>query len=102
MDVGVTLSPRLCSGYSEPVFSSALDVVTLPSTGLSDNMMTVNARCANCQTSKTVSLDLTSTAQPWIYALGPNSVNSVNIKSDSMTAGIERHSIYGSYYPLKP
>jgi hypothetical protein len=98
--LGVTLSPRLCSGNVEPVFSSSLNVDTLPGTGLSDNnnIMTVNARCSNCHQWKTGSLDLNSTAQPWIYALGPNSVNSANLKSNSMTAGIERHSIYGSYY----
>jgi hypothetical protein len=95
--LGVTLSPRLCSGHSEPVFESSLDVELLPGTGLSDNLMTVNARCSNCRTWKTGSLDVNSTAQPWIYALGPNSVNNVNIRSDSVTAGIERHSIYGSY-----
>ncbi|KAL1962257.1 hypothetical protein VTN77DRAFT_9847 [Rasamsonia byssochlamydoides] len=94
---GVTVSPRLATGETEPVFSSSLDVTELPGTGLSDNTMTVNARCSNCQRWKTGSLDLNSTAQPWIYALGPHSGNSVTLKSDSKTASIERHSEYGRF-----
>ncbi|GAD98405.1 conserved hypothetical protein [Paecilomyces variotii No. 5] len=94
----VTVSPRLCSGEQEPVFSSSLDVVTLPGTGIAGNTMTVNARCTNCSHWKTGSLDLQSTSQPWIYALGPKSSESIPLKSDSKSASIQRHSEYGRFF----
>ncbi|KAJ9209771.1 hypothetical protein DTO166G4_8623 [Paecilomyces variotii] len=93
----VTVSPRLCSGEQEPVFSSSLDVVILPGSGIADNTMTVNARCTNCSHWKTGSLDLQSTSQPWIFALGPKAADSILLKSDSKSASIQRHSEYGRF-----
>ncbi|KAJ5610656.1 hypothetical protein N7510_007375 [Penicillium lagena] len=67
----VTLSPRFSSGEQEPVYSASLAVDILEGTGISNNTMTVNARCSNCTNWETGSLDLKSTAQSWIFALGP-------------------------------
>ncbi|QKX59257.1 uncharacterized protein TRUGW13939_06389 [Talaromyces rugulosus] len=93
----VTLSPRLCTGETEPVFSSSLDVEILSRTGVVNNTMTVNGRCSNCRSWNTGSLDVNSTTQPWIYALGPDSSTYATFKSDSKLASIERHSLYGRF-----
>lgn len=95
MAADVTLSPRLCTGETEPVFSSSLDVEILPGTDVVNNTMIVSGRCSNCRSWKTGSFDVNSTAQSWIYALGPDSSTYAKFKSDSKTASIERHSIYG-------
>ncbi|KAH8698675.1 hypothetical protein BGW36DRAFT_396389 [Talaromyces proteolyticus] len=95
---GTTLSPRLCTDETEPVYSSSLEVETLPGTGLSGNNMVVNARCSNCRTWKTGSLDVNNTALPWIYALGPTVGATAKLRSDSLSANLERHSFYGQFF----
>lgn len=59
-------------------------------------MMTVNARCSNCTSWSTGSLDLRSTSQPWIFGLGPTGSVAAMLQSNSKSASIERHSKYGS------
>ncbi|EPS30423.1 hypothetical protein PDE_05374 [Penicillium oxalicum 114-2] len=93
----VTVSPRLASGEQEPEYSSSIDVTLLEGTGLANNIMTVNARCNNCTTWKTGSLDLQSSSQPWNFALGPTGSSVRLLRSDSKTASIERHSKYGVF-----
>ncbi|EHK16981.1 uncharacterized protein TRIVIDRAFT_161834 [Trichoderma virens Gv29-8] len=90
----VTVSPRLCSGHQEPVYSSALAVDILNGTGIYGNTMTLNARCSNCVHWGTGSLDLKSSSQSWIYALGPSGGTAAMLRSNSKTASIERHSRY--------
>lgn len=92
---GTTLSPRLCTDEVEPVYSSSLEVETLPGTGVFGNNMVVNARCSNCRTWKTGSLDVNNTALPWIYALRPTVGATAKLRSDSLSANLERHSKYG-------
>lgn len=87
----ITLSPRISTSHNEPVYNSSLSVTTLAGTGIINDTYVVNAKCSNCRTWNTGSLDLKSTTQPWIYALGP----SKNLQSNSMTAGIQRHEEYG-------
>ncbi|GIJ86385.1 hypothetical protein Asppvi_005273 [Aspergillus pseudoviridinutans] len=91
----VTVSPRLCTGETEPVYASSLAVQLLPGTGIANGLMTVNGRCSNCTKWNTGSLDLQSTSQQWIFALGPHSGANAVLRSDSKAANIERHSKYG-------
>ncbi|KAI2746649.1 hypothetical protein DTO013E5_150 [Penicillium roqueforti] len=93
----ITFSPRLSSGEQEPVYSSSIKVDILNGTGISDNVMTVNARCSNCTQWETGSLDLKSTSQPWIFGLGPTGSSAAMLRSNSQTANIERHSEYGIF-----
>jgi hypothetical protein len=88
----ITVSPRLCSGHVEPVYEPSLEVDILPGSGIFHDTYVLNARCENCRHWKTGSLDLKSTEQSWIYALGPG----VTMRSDSKTISIERHSEYGT------
>ncbi|KAI9726115.1 MAG: hypothetical protein M1834_009412 [Cirrosporium novae-zelandiae] len=89
----VTLSPRVASGHSEPSYDSSLRVTALLGTGLQDNLMVVNGRCSNCREWKEGSLDVTSTAQSMIWAVGPDN----DLQSNSMTAGIQRHDAFGIF-----
>ncbi|OQD85222.1 hypothetical protein PENANT_c010G11750 [Penicillium antarcticum] len=93
----VTVSPRLASGEQEPVYSSSLAVDLLNGTGIYNNTMTVNARCSNCTSWATGSLDLQSTTQPWIFGLGPTGGTAAMLRSNSKIASIERHSEYGVF-----
>lgn len=92
----VTVSPRLSSGEQEPVYSPSIAVDLLDGTGINNGMITVNARCSNCTSWSTGSLDLQSTSQPWIFGLGPTGSVAAMLQSNSKSASIERHSEYGS------
>jgi hypothetical protein len=87
----VTLSPRLSSGHKEPVYTSNVTFDILDGTGISNNIMTVNARCQNCRSWEASSIDIQSTVQSFTFASGPKD----RLNSDSMTAGIQRHATYG-------
>ncbi|KAJ5683844.1 uncharacterized protein N7477_000189 [Penicillium maclennaniae] len=93
----VTVSPRYSSGEQEPVYSPSLVVDILDGTGIFNNSMIVNARCSNCTSWATGSLDLQSTSQSWIFGLGPTGGEAAMLRSNSKTASIERHSKYGVF-----
>lgn len=57
--------------------------------------MTVNARCKNCLSWNSGALNLSDTAYPWNYALGPNTAQSVKLTSNSQSADLEMHVEYG-------
>uniref|UniRef100_A0A093V8B5 Cytochrome b561 domain-containing protein n=1 Tax=Talaromyces marneffei PM1 TaxID=1077442 RepID=A0A093V8B5_TALMA len=94
---GITLSPRIATGNKEPVLVPSLDVEILPGSNTSDGLMTVNARCKNCYSWNGGALNLSDTAYPWNYALGPNTAQSVKLKSNSLSANLEMHVEYGLF-----
>ena len=87
----ITLSPRLATGHNEPSYSTNIQVSLLDGSGIANGTYTANVRCQNCTSWPTGSLNLKSTAQSWIYAIGPSN----SFKSDSQTATIQRHEQYG-------
>ncbi|KAG4442276.1 hypothetical protein IFR05_002267 [Cadophora sp. M221] len=89
----VTLSPRLSYGHVEPSYTNNITVEVLPGTQIVDGNYTVNAMCKNCRSWKGGSIDPTNTAAKFIYATGPGG----NLKSNSLTAGIKRHDLYGAF-----
>ncbi|KAK0116901.1 hypothetical protein ONS96_012747 [Cadophora gregata f. sp. sojae] len=89
----VTLSPRLSHGHVEPSFTKNVTVEVLTGTQISNGNYTVNAMCRNCRSWKGGSIDPTSTAAKFIYATGPGG----NFKSNSLTADIKRHDLYGTF-----
>ncbi|KAJ5587478.1 uncharacterized protein N7459_003243 [Penicillium hispanicum] len=93
----ITVSPRLSSGEQEPRYSSSIAFDILEGTGIANNSMTLNARCSNCTSWATGSLDLKSTAQSWIFGLGPVGGQVASLRSNSPAANLERHSKYGSF-----
>ncbi|KAF2858979.1 iron reductase domain protein [Piedraia hortae CBS 480.64] len=108
------LSPRVATGQSEPfhykqvscelVSANDLQGNNSVSLGLgADGIMSVDAVCHDA-TSWTVggkrqTLDLTNSAQPFIFALGPGySMHGGNfIQSDSLSANLRRHYIHGHF-----
>lgn len=89
----VTLSPRVASENAEPIYNSSFNVALLPGTLISNNNFIVNAQCSNCRSWNGGSLNITSHAQNFIYAVGPD----VNLQSDDKAAGMQRHSNYGQF-----
>ncbi|KAI0535355.1 hypothetical protein GGR58DRAFT_479522 [Xylaria digitata] len=91
----VTISPRRCYGHSEPVYDSEIDVKALPGTGLfNDTTYVFNGVCSNCRSwSRNGKIDVSSTAQEMVYAMGP----SADTRSDNPSESVKVHSSYGSF-----
>lgn len=113
---GVTLSPRVASGNSEPSYykdvtcdliygnglsNSDQESNTGPFGGVSNGKMSVNAVCHNATSwklgSSSGSLDVTSTAQPFIFAVGPSVPGGPNLRSNSLSAGLQYHDFFGQF-----
>ncbi|KAK9801578.1 hypothetical protein SCARD494_00630 [Seiridium cardinale] len=90
----VTLSPRIASGHSEPVYTSDIEVEALDGTGLSsDTRYIFNGRCSNCRSWNGGSIDVTSKSQSFLYATGPDG----DIDSDALDAPLKMHLNYGNF-----
>lgn len=89
----VTLSPRLSYGHVEPSYTKNITVEVLAGTKIENGNYTVNAMCSNCRSWKGGSIDPTNTAAKFNYATGPGG----SLKSNSLTAGIKRHDLYGAF-----
>lgn len=99
---GVTVSPRIAKGHSEPSYVEDMNLEMLRPSGFNssntvgrDGRLRADAVCRNCTSwlSGRKQLDLTSTSYPFIFAVGPNQV----MKSSSMTASMRRHDFYGHF-----
>ena len=97
----VTISPRIGNGHSEPTYTPDIEVLGIHNDTYAPNSMTVvkggamimHGMCRNCTKWATGELDLQSTEQPLIFALGP----SCSLRSDSPEASIPRHRVHGHY-----
>ncbi|KAK7187970.1 hypothetical protein DPSP01_003144 [Paraphaeosphaeria sporulosa] len=103
---GVTLSSRTSDGHVEPSYNSGIDCQISTRNGTSNGIIKINNRdilavngvCKNI-TRITASdskgaIDLTSSSQNFIFGLGPTGKT---IQSDSKSAGIRRHTLYGQF-----
>lgn len=97
-----TISTRIGTGHSEPVYTPDFEIVKVYNDTYAPNANTVvedsqviiaHAMCRNCSRWATGFLDTKSTEQPMLFALGPNQ----EFKEDSPAAGLPRHSMYGTY-----
>lgn len=102
-----TISPRIASEHTEPVYDSSIEILKIYNDTYAPNANTVtddgtgviisHAMCRNCSRwlsgGKVHSLDTQSTTQPFIFALGPQ----VNFCSDSPEASIPRHGFVGHF-----
>lgn len=94
-------SCRYSSGQSEPEWESDIvienvsnDTYAPYSNTLSpDGILIAHAVCRNCSTWKSGALDLTSTAQDFVFALGPNRT----LHSDDPAANLRLHEFHGSF-----
>ncbi|KAH8202957.1 hypothetical protein TruAng_002903 [Truncatella angustata] len=90
----VTLSPRLASGHSEPVYSPDIKIESMEGTGLIDDTRYVfNGRCSNCRSWNGGSVDVVSKSQSFLYATGPDG----DIDSDALDAPLKMHLTYGNF-----
>jgi Cytochrome domain of cellobiose dehydrogenase/Eukaryotic cytochrome b561 len=95
----VTISPRVGTGHDEPKFTSDVDVKVLEGSFVDNESYNINAQCTRCRSWPLAAggqgtVDVASTAQPMIYAIGENSMS---VKTDSQEATIREHAEYGSF-----
>lgn len=89
-----TISPRLATDHSEPVYSSDIHIEMLGGTGLvNDTLYVYNGRCTNCRSWDGGSIDVTSTSQAFVWSAGPGGDTS----SDDAQAGLRIHDDYGTF-----
>ncbi|KAK4543294.1 hypothetical protein LTR36_005653 [Oleoguttula mirabilis] len=108
---GMTLSPRLGLGHQEPSWYNSISCSPIFADDLAnantvtDAVMTVDTVCVNATniTFPLIDLSYTNTAQNFIFAVGPSSGHgfsghgSTPLQSDSLSAGLRRHSYYGQF-----
>ena len=90
----ITVSPRLGVGHVMPQYTSDVKVTLLAGSGLVGDNFVVNGHCQNCRGWKGGKIDLASTKQPMLYALGPENDE---LASDSLTATIQQHDYNGLF-----
>lgn len=96
-----TISTRIGTGYTEPTYSPDFEILKIYNDTYAPNANTVtdtgviiaHAMCRNCSQWATGHLDIYSTEQPMLFAMGPNKT----FKEDSPSAGLPRHVEYGTY-----
>lgn len=89
----VTVSPRLSYDNTEPSYTSNVTYTVGPGSGISNGTMTATVLCHNCRSWKGGSIDPTNTAANFLFASGPRE----SLKSNSVTANLQRHSSYGTF-----
>ncbi|KAM7216620.1 hypothetical protein V8F06_008031 [Rhypophila decipiens] len=91
---GVTLSPRLSTGRTEPVFYPQAEITLNDGTRLFNQTLFVNATCTKgCRTWPGGEIQVPNPAQAMSFALGP----SYAAGSDDREALLRRHQGYGSF-----
>ncbi|KAK4097819.1 iron reductase domain protein [Parathielavia hyrcaniae] len=86
---GVTVSPRIATGNTEPVWSPSVQLTLHSSTINEDYDMVVNGTCRGCQ----ALIKRTDSASPMMFAVGP----SLELSTDDLEARIRRHVAYGQF-----
>ncbi|KKY17562.1 putative lipase esterase family protein [Phaeomoniella chlamydospora] len=88
----ITISPRLGTGHTMPMFNSDAQITVLEGSGISNGIMTGNFRCDSCSSWSGGSMDLTSSSSDWIYAVK----NGDAITSTDQSESISEHDGHGS------
>lgn len=89
----VTVSPRLGKGHSMPQHTDDVKVDVLAGSGVINNVFVVNAKCTGCRSWDGGSVDVDSTDQDMIWALGPDG----SLKSNDVSASISQHEGYNFF-----
>ncbi|OTB01476.1 putative iron reductase domain protein [Hypoxylon sp. CI-4A] len=92
----VTLSPRIGTGHTEPVYTSDIKIEALEGTGLDNNTYIFNGRCSNCRSwsASSKKIDVQSKSQNMIYATGEDRSY---LKTDSLDGPLKMHYNYGTF-----
>ena len=101
---GVTISPRIGTGHSEPEYYAAAHIEQLHDSTLTnansvsnDGVLRADAVCRNCTTWRhgkyggSIDLSDPPTAAQFIFAVGPDQA----LRSDSPSASLRRHQFFG-------
>ncbi|KAK5202873.1 hypothetical protein LTR41_011385 [Exophiala xenobiotica] len=88
-----TVSVRTAGGHDTPEAFTGLQYRVLK-TSNDGTSLTADIQCFNCTQYSGNSIDITSTEQPWIWAIGPGD----HVRSNSQNADIEQHSHYGVFF----
>lgn len=90
----VTLSPRIATGHTEPVYAPEIRVEALAGTGLDNDTYIFNGRCSNCRSWSTGRIDIASKSQNMLYATG-EPTNYLN--TDALDGPLKIHYNYGTF-----
>ena len=94
----VTISPRLGTGHVMPLYTSTVGYQILPGSGVINDTLgsnyVANVRCTNCRSWAGGKVDLTSTSQPMLYAVGGGEDV---LQTDDHTAIIHQHDAFGQF-----
>ena len=98
-DNGVTISPRVADGHSEPVAQGDITISKLGTNAITgsgrNKKIVVDGVCRKCTSWKYGgSIDLSSKAQPFIFAVGPSFPAT---QSGNTDASLSRHEFYGDF-----
>ena len=88
----ITLSPRLSNDHVEPVYTNSVGISVLPGSGISNGVMTANVMCTNCRSWGDHTLNPNDTQAHFIFGSADGS-----LESNSLSAGVNRHSSHGSF-----
>lgn len=89
----VTVSPRIGTGHVQPLHTNDVQVSVLSGSGIIDGSFVVNARCDNCRNWNGGKIDVTSTKQSMIWAVGPTGT----LNSNDVSAQITQHEGYNFF-----
>ncbi|KAH8896165.1 CBD9-like protein [Thozetella sp. PMI_491] len=95
-DNNVTISTRISTGFKEPSYNPELNVEALSGTGIpgdTDLNLVFSGVCHKCRSWDGGSLDLTSTAAPFMFAVGPEAY----LISNDPSLSVPYHAEYGSF-----
>lgn len=95
----MTLSGRFGTGHVEPTYSDTIGLSTVtppsgPANINQDGMLFVSGTCTNCTNLAKSTIDLTNTAQPFIFALGEADKFPA---TTSKSGPLRRHAYYGYF-----
>lgn len=94
----VTISPRLGSGHVMPTYTGNVGWSLLAGSGIikdsSGTLLVANVRCVSCRSWASGNVDVTSTTQPMIYAIGGGYDQ---IATNDHTATLLQHAGYGQF-----
>jgi Cytochrome domain of cellobiose dehydrogenase/Eukaryotic cytochrome b561 len=94
----VTISPRIGHGHDEPKYTHAIGVNVLQGTFVDNETYNINGQCTGCRSWPLTSgrqgkIDVMSTTQPMIYAIGDEDP----FRTNNQEAVIRQHIVYGTF-----
>jgi hypothetical protein len=89
----VTVSPRIGTGHVMPTHTNDVQVDVLSGSGIVNGSFVVNAKCNKCRSWNGGKINVDSTSQAMIWAVGPTGT----LKSNDVSAQISKHEGYNFF-----